>query len=150
MRGDTLNTSCNVNSFLKKEILSSSISVNRAVMSNSLRPHGLYSPPVSFVHGIFQARILECVAIPFYRGYCWPRDRTRSLTLQTQQLRFSEAQELVLSFLPLTPRDGPELEEGLGGSLPQSCPCTGLWAGLVPPESQADLSGLLRWALTLV
>ena len=70
--------------------------------------------------------------------------------MQTQHLPFSEAQELVLSFLPLTPRDGTELEEGLGGCLPQSCPCTGLWAGLVPPESQADLSGLLRQALTLV
>ena len=26
------------------------------------------SPPDSSVHGILQARILECVAIPFYRG----------------------------------------------------------------------------------
>ena len=27
-----------------------------------------YSPPSSFVHGIFQARILECVAISSSRG----------------------------------------------------------------------------------
>ena len=27
-----------------------------------------YSPPSSSVHGILQARILECVAIPFSRG----------------------------------------------------------------------------------
>ena len=35
-----------------------------------------YSPPGSSVHGIFQARILEWVAIPFFRGSSQPRDRT--------------------------------------------------------------------------
>ena len=34
------------------------------------------SPPGSSVHGIFQARILEWVAISFSRGSSWPRDRT--------------------------------------------------------------------------
>ena len=34
------------------------------------------SPPGSFVHGIFQARTLEWVAIPFSRGSSWPRDWT--------------------------------------------------------------------------
>jgi len=33
------------------------------VVSDSLRPHGLYSPPGSSVHKIFQVRILECVTI---------------------------------------------------------------------------------------
>ena len=32
------------------------------------------SPPGSFVCGSFQARILECVAIPFSRGSFWARD----------------------------------------------------------------------------
>ena len=41
-----------------------------------LQPRGLYSPPVSSVHGILQVRILEWVAIPFYRGFSWPWDRT--------------------------------------------------------------------------
>ena len=35
------------------------------------------SPPGSLVHGIFQAWILEWVAIPFSRGSSWPRDRTQ-------------------------------------------------------------------------
>ena len=35
------------------------------------------SPPGSSVHGIFPARILEWVAIPFSRGSSWPRDGTR-------------------------------------------------------------------------
>ena len=35
------------------------------------------SLPGSPVHGIFQARILEQVAISFSRGSSWPRDRTR-------------------------------------------------------------------------
>ena len=34
----------------------------------------LYSPPGSPVHGIFQARILEWVAISSSRGSCQPRD----------------------------------------------------------------------------
>ena len=35
------------------------------------------SPPCSSVHGIFQARLLESVAISFSRGCSWPRDGTR-------------------------------------------------------------------------
>ena len=34
------------------------------------------SLPGSFVHGIFQARTLEWVAMPFSRGSSWPRDQT--------------------------------------------------------------------------
>ena len=40
-------------------------------MSDSLRPHGLYSP------WILQARILEWVAFPFSRGSSPPRDQTQ-------------------------------------------------------------------------
>ena len=41
----------------------------------------LYNPidcslPGSSIHGIFQARILEWVAISFSKGSSWPRDRT--------------------------------------------------------------------------
>ena len=36
-----------------------------------------YSPSSSSFHGIVQARILECVAIPFSRGSSWPSDQTR-------------------------------------------------------------------------
>ena len=32
--------------------------------------------PGSSIHGIFPARILEWVAMPFSRGSSWPRDRT--------------------------------------------------------------------------
>ena len=35
-----------------------------------------YSPPGSSVHGILQARILEWVAIPFFRGSFQPRHQT--------------------------------------------------------------------------
>ena len=40
--------------------------VRCSVVSNSLGPMD-YSPPDSSVHGIFQARILECVTISFSR-----------------------------------------------------------------------------------
>ena len=36
-----------------------------------------YSLPGSSVHGIFQARILEWIAISFSRGSSWPRDLTQ-------------------------------------------------------------------------
>ena len=44
-------------------------------MSNSCDPMDC-SPPGSSVHGISQARILEWVAISFFRGSSWPRDQT--------------------------------------------------------------------------
>ena len=47
-----------------------------SVVSDSLRPHGEYSPPGSSVHGVFQARILESVAISFSRTSSWPSDWT--------------------------------------------------------------------------
>ena len=46
------------------------------VTSDFLWPHGLCSPPASSVHGIFQARILEGVAISFFRESSQPRDQT--------------------------------------------------------------------------
>ena len=45
-------------------------------MSNSLQPIDC-NPPGSSVHGIFQARILECFAISFSRGSSWLRGQTR-------------------------------------------------------------------------
>ena len=35
-----------------------------------------YSLPSSSVHGIFQARLLEWVATPSFRGSSWPRNQT--------------------------------------------------------------------------
>ena len=46
------------------------------------------SPPGSSVHGIFQARILEWVAISFSRGSSQPRDWTRSPALRADGLTF--------------------------------------------------------------
>ena len=46
-------------------------SVNLSVESDTLQPHGLHSPPGSsglVGYGILQVRILELVAIPFFRG----------------------------------------------------------------------------------
>ena len=44
-------------------------------MSDTLWTHGLdSSPPGSSVHGLLQARILEWVAISFFRGFSQPRD----------------------------------------------------------------------------
>ena len=40
-----------------------------------------YGSPGSTVHGIFQTRILEWIAIPFSRGSSPPRDQTSSPAL---------------------------------------------------------------------
>ena len=44
------------------------------------------SLPGSSVHGILQARILEWVAVPFFRGSSRPGDRTRSPALRADSL----------------------------------------------------------------
>ena len=46
-----------------------------SVVSDSLRPMDC-SLSGSSVHGIFQARVLEWIAISFSRGSSWPRNRT--------------------------------------------------------------------------
>ena len=40
-----------------------------------------YSQPGSSVHGVFQARILEQVAISYFRASSWPRNQTRVLCI---------------------------------------------------------------------
>ena len=52
-------------------------SKSHSVVSDSLQPRGLCSLPGSSVHGIFQARILEWVAVPFSKGSSQPRDQTQ-------------------------------------------------------------------------
>ena len=47
-------------------------SAAQVCLSDSLQPHGLYSPTGSSVHGIFQAGILEQVAISYSRGSTRP------------------------------------------------------------------------------
>ena len=44
------------------------------------------SPPVSSAHGILQVRILEWVAMPFYKESSWPWNRTVSPALQVYLL----------------------------------------------------------------
>ena len=46
---------------------------SRWVVSDSCNPRGC-SLPASSIHGIFQGRILEWVAIAFSRGFSWPRN----------------------------------------------------------------------------
>ena len=50
--------------------------VSPSVLSNSATPWTDCSSPGSSVHGFFQARILEWVAIPFSRVSSQPRDQT--------------------------------------------------------------------------
>ena len=89
---------------------SDSDSVSGSVMSDSLRPHGLNSLPVSSVHGILQARILEWVALPCpsSRNLPSPGIKPWSLALQTD-------------FLPSEP-PGKPINTVVHAKLLQSCP----------------------------
>ena len=53
------------------------------------------SPPGSSVHGIFQAKILEWIAVSYSRGSSRPGERTR-VTCIGRQILYREAQFLVL------------------------------------------------------
>ena len=54
------------------------------------------SLPGSSVHGIFQARILEWVAISFSRGSSWPRDRTRVSRIGGRHLNLWATREALM------------------------------------------------------
>ena len=63
----------------EKEYINTHIYVcvlSRLVMSDSLQSHGL-QPARLPVHGIFQARLLEWVALSFSRGFSYFRDQTQ-------------------------------------------------------------------------
>ena len=51
----------------------------------------------SSIHGIFQARILEWVAISFSRGSSWPRDRTRVSLIASRCFTIWATREAILS-----------------------------------------------------
>ena len=50
-----------------------------SVLSNSLQPYGLYSPPGSSVHGILQERVLQWVTMPYSGGSSQPRESNPGL-----------------------------------------------------------------------
>ena len=52
-------------SLILQQVLVECLYVSHSVVSDSLQPHELYSPPDSSVRGILQAGTLEWVAIPF-------------------------------------------------------------------------------------
>ena len=62
--------------FLTQSSQQTWVSESHSVVSDSLRPHGLW-PARLLVHGILQARIMEWVDIPFSRGSSQPRDQTQ-------------------------------------------------------------------------
>ena len=102
--------------------------------------------PSSSVHGIFQARILEWVAIPSYRGSSWPSDRT--CLLQCRRILYhwttSEAQASEVKLTESHPKSFKAdlgLFELLAFSLWFRC-----WSPLVFPIP-ALLTGNCSWAV---
>ena len=77
--GDSLSTSCVtsvswcVDSCLLPGVCVCVFAQSRPTLCNSTDSN----PPGPSVHGMLQARILEWVAVSFYRGSSWPRDRTQ-------------------------------------------------------------------------
>ena len=65
------------NSCLAKKVKVKSLSHVQLLGTPRTVAYLLLHPPCSSVHGIFQARVPEWVAISFSRGSSWPRDRTQ-------------------------------------------------------------------------
>ena len=82
--------------------------LSHPVVFDSLQPHGL-SPPDSSVYGIFQARILEWVAISYSRGSSWPRDQTISLGSPALAGRFFTVNATYFKEIVSFISDGPVL-----------------------------------------
>ena len=57
-----------------------------------------YSSPGSSVHGISQAKILECIAISLSRGSSPPRDQTHVLCIGRQILYHSATRKAPLLY----------------------------------------------------
>ena len=53
------------------------------------------SLPGSLVHGILQARILEWVAVPFFRGSSQPRDQTQDWVLHYMRILYCLSHQLL-------------------------------------------------------
>ena len=77
------------------------VCVSCSVVSDSLRPQGLYILSGSFVHGILQARTLEWLAVPFSRGSSRPGDwiRVPHITGRLYNSNFLKEDSLPLLFV---------------------------------------------------
>ena len=66
------------------------------------------SLPGSSVHGIFQARVLEWVAISFSRGSSWPRDQTQVSCIAGRRFNLWATSEAHIprAYCPPKPTDG--------------------------------------------
>ena len=65
--GNYMNDVCHISNRETQCLMHEKWKWSCSVMSDSLQPHGLYLPGSS-IHGIFQARLLEWVAISFSMG----------------------------------------------------------------------------------
>ena len=85
-------------------------------------------PPDSSVHGILQVRILELVAVPSYRGFFRPRDRTYSSCTAGRFFFYhwvtgeAHRESLLLGIFPLY----TELQSS-STCLLHETPCVGQW-----------------------
>jgi len=78
------------------------------------------SPLGSSVRGIFQERVLECVAISFSRGSSWPRDQTQVSHIAGRCFTVWATREAPV-WPGLIPGSGRCTGEGKGNSLQCSC-----------------------------
>ena len=85
------------------------------------------SPPGSSVHGILQAGILECVAMPSSRGSFWPRDGTwvpyNSCTAGRFCITEPPRKPPLLLYLWVKPRPPPFFFGGPIKPAPSTFPC---------------------------
>ena len=89
-------------------------------MSNSLQPHGLYSPAGSSVHGILQARVLEWVAMPLFRRFSRPKERTHVSYISCTGRQVPGSQSWPVPSSPAHLHPESPASPGSGCSMPES------------------------------
>ena len=82
------------NSCLAKKVKVKSLSHVQLLGTPRTVAYLLLHPTCSSVHGIFQARVPEWVAISFSRGSSWPRDRTHVFCISCTSDEFFTAELL--------------------------------------------------------
>ena len=75
------------------------------------------SPPGSSVHGIFQARILEWVAISFSRRSSWPRDWTQVSRIVGRHFTIWAIREVLKEDFKDSSKKRQKIDTGWGGFL---------------------------------
>ena len=98
------------------------------------------SPPDSSVHGVFQARILEWVSIPFSRRSSQPRDQTQVSCIADRVFIVWATRESLLQFV-LSSTSLNSIRGFPGGPVGKESSCNERYPGSIPGSGRSNGEG---------